>query len=63
MKTYDRICPVCGCLNRKLYLEETAGAMECERCGTISRNLLDWDDTKVQTAALRQQQLSERWSA
>lgn len=37
MRMYDRICPVCGCLNRKLYLEETGGMMECERCGSISR--------------------------
>ena len=36
MRMFDRICPVCGCLNRELYLEETNGMMECERCGSIS---------------------------
>ena len=37
MKTYDRICPVCGYLNRNMYLEETDGWMECEQCGRISQ--------------------------
>lgn len=36
MKTYERICPFCGFLNRRLYLEETGGLMECVRCGAIS---------------------------
>ena len=36
VRMFDRICPVCGCLNRELYLEETNGMMECERCGSIS---------------------------
>ena len=30
MKTYDRVCPYCKHMNRKLYLEETGGLMECE---------------------------------
>lgn len=33
MKTYDRKCPYCNHMNRKLYLEETGGLMECEKCG------------------------------
>lgn len=33
MKTYDVNCPCCGHRNRALYLEETKGWMECERCG------------------------------
>ena len=45
MRTFNRICPACGCLNRKLYLEETGGLMECERCGTISRGSFDSDKT------------------
>ena len=36
MRKYDRVCPVCGRLNRELYLEETEGMMECEQCGSIS---------------------------
>jgi len=30
--TYDVACPVCGRINRSLYLEETEGWMECECC-------------------------------
>ena len=37
MKLYDAECPVCGMLNRRLYLEETGGWMECEHCGTMTR--------------------------
>ena len=37
MKTYDVICPVCGRINRGLYLEETEGWMECEKCGSDIR--------------------------
>ena len=33
MKQYDAECPVCGRINRGLYLEETGGWMECEACG------------------------------
>ena len=36
MMTYNRKCPACGQMNRKLYLAETDGYMECERCGTVS---------------------------
>lgn len=32
MKTYDVKCPICGAMNRQLYLEETDGWMECEHC-------------------------------
>ncbi len=32
MKQYDVTCPACGCLNERLYLEETAGAFECRKC-------------------------------
>ena len=40
MKTYDRVCPYCKHMNRKLYLEETGGLMECEKCGEVSYVLL-----------------------
>ena len=33
MKTYDVSCPCCGHRNKDLYLEETEGWMECEKCG------------------------------
>ena len=31
MMTYDVACPICGRINRSLYLEETEGWMECEQ--------------------------------
>ena len=37
MKTYDVSCPCCGHRNKALYLEETEGWMECEKCGKISQ--------------------------
>lgn len=36
-KDYDRVCPLCGTLNRSLYLHETKGLYECEGCGTVIR--------------------------
>ena len=36
MQKYNRKCPVCGHINHELYLEETNGYMECEKCGSIS---------------------------
>ena len=33
MKMTDVKCPACGTMNYSLYLEETDGLMECERCG------------------------------
>ena len=32
MKMYDVKCPVCGAVNKGLYLEETRGWMICEKC-------------------------------
>ena len=37
--TYDGACPVCGRINRSLYLEETEGWMECEYCGNSTQDL------------------------
>ncbi len=34
MKQYDVKCPVCGTLNKGLYLDETNGWMICEHCGS-----------------------------
>ena len=36
MRKFNAICPVCGRMNRQLYLEETYGSFECEDCGTVS---------------------------
>lgn len=35
MKIYDMKCPICGTVNKNLYLEETDGWMECEHCGQV----------------------------
>ena len=35
MIQYDVKCPVCGKINKGLYLAETGGWMECECCGAI----------------------------
>lgn len=35
MVQYDVKCPVCGKINKGLYLSETGGWMECERCGAV----------------------------
>ena len=37
--TYDVVCPICGRINRSLYLEETEGWMECEYCGNSTQDL------------------------
>ena len=34
-RSYDRVCPLCGTLNRNLYLQETNGLYECEKCGHV----------------------------
>ena len=39
MKSYDLRCPVCGTVNRGLYLEETDGWMECEKCGNVTQGM------------------------
>ncbi len=39
MKQYDVRCPVCGTLNKGLFLEETGGWMECEHCHNLTGNL------------------------
>ena len=47
MRTYDKICPKCGHLNKKLYLEETNGWMECEKCHQDSMVLLRSSEMKI----------------
>ena len=38
MKMYDTKCPVCGKVNRNLFLDETDGWYECEQCGYIAQD-------------------------
>ena len=40
MKKTNAKCPLCGMINRNLYLEETGGWMECERCGSITKGIV-----------------------
>ena len=40
MKSYDLCCPICGAVNRGLYLEETDGWMECEKCGNVIQSIV-----------------------
>ena len=37
MRTYDVKCPICGQVNRGLYLEEAEGWMECDQCGNATK--------------------------
>ena len=39
MKSYDLRCPICGAVNRGLYLEETDGWMKCEKCGNVTQSM------------------------
>ena len=39
MKSYDLRCPICGTVNRGLYLEETDGWMECEKCENVTQSM------------------------
>ena len=36
MKQYDVKCPICGTVNKGLFLDETEGWMECEYCHTVT---------------------------
>ena len=36
MNTYDAKCPVCGKINRNLYMDETGGWMECDSCFNVT---------------------------
>jgi transcription elongation factor Elf1 len=55
--TYDVACPVCGRINRSLYLEETEGWMECEYCGNSSQDM-SFQKT-VRIPMIRMDQLSK----
>jgi len=55
--TYDVACPVCGRINRSLYLEETEGWMECEYCGNSTQALSFQKMVKI--PVIRMEQLSK----
>ena len=55
--TYDVACPVCGRLNRSLYLEETEGWMECEYCGNSTQDMSFQKMVKI--PVIRMEQLSK----
>ena len=55
--TYDVACPVCGRINRSLYLEETEGWMECEYCGNSTQDLSF--QKMVRIPVIRMEQLSK----
>lgn len=55
--TYDVACPVCGRINRSLYLEETEGWMECEYCGNSTQDLSF--QKMVRIPVIRMDQLSK----
>lgn len=38
MQQFNVICPLCGTVNKGLYLEETDGWMECEKCHNKTQN-------------------------
>lgn len=37
MSKQDIKCPICGCVNKGLYLDETDGCMECIKCRNVVR--------------------------
>ena len=39
MQGYDVRCPACGHINQHVYLEETDGFMECEKCGLVTKEV------------------------
>ena len=55
--TSDVACPVCGRVNRSLYLEEAEGWMECEYCGNSTQDLSFQKMVKI--PVIRMEQLSK----
>ena len=41
MRSYDARCIMCGTVNRGLFLDETNGLFECEKCSSINLVMLD----------------------
>ena len=53
MKKTDAVCPICGTINRNLYLEETDGWMECECCRSITKGIPHIKRISVPVTGLR----------
>lgn len=53
MKTFDVRCPVCGHMNHNLFLEETDGWMECEKCNAATRSLKYEDTIRIPLKSLK----------
>ncbi len=53
MKTFDVRCPVCGHMNHNLFLEETDGWMECEKCNAATRSLKSEDTICIPLKSLK----------
>lgn len=43
----DVKCPICGKINKNLYLEETDGWMECENCHNVVQVLAHSEESKI----------------
>lgn len=53
MKTFDVKCPICGHMNHNLFLEETDGWMECEKCNAATRSLKSEDTIRIPLKSLK----------
>ncbi len=66
MKQYDVTCPVCGCLNERLYLEETAGVLECRKCLQVTylsmnaANMFPSNEKKIIRTIVQRSQLQKQ---
>ena len=52
MKSYNVKCPICGTVNHNLYLEETHGWMECEKCKTTLQVMKCAEEKELQQHTL-----------
>ena len=57
MATFNRVCPICGHLNMNLYLDDTDGWMECEKCRNITKDTKDQKGKKVRGLLFNDQTL------
>lgn len=57
MKTYDVECPVCGHMNHNLFLDETDGWMECEKCRNATKSLKSDDMIRIPVRSLKTMKL------
>ena len=57
---YDVKCPICGTVNKGLYLNETDGWMICEHCGAEVKST-EYENTRsVRIPIYTLEQLSKR---